>query len=367
MLQQQQATQHERDAQALREARRLADEVLRPMAGALDRSGAYPTAVLQAIAATGIMGMSIPQTEGGLDLSYRVQVELFATLAEGCLAITFILTQHHGCSTLFTASPNTAVRARWLPQLASGAAHGASGFNFLNLPPERATMLAKRVPGGYCFNGSMPWVTAAHHSAVVAAGGVLPDMNQILVAVDLPQAVAMGTARIDPPMQLAALTASDTTVVHFTDLFAPDEDLILGPTPAVLKAAPRPAMVYVPTALTVGHARASLNVLEEIAAHKGGTAREMAHWVRHEADRLERDILGALASGDFDRMPELRGRGNVLAARAAHLALIAAGGTGYRVESPAQRLYREAGFFSIWSASGQVVPATLAHLLQPLV
>jgi alkylation response protein AidB-like acyl-CoA dehydrogenase len=356
-------SQSERDAEALRTARHLAESVLLPAATAIDRTGIYPGDIMHALAEAGLMGIAIPQAEGGLDLSYRAQSELFSILTEGCLAASFILTQHHSCTSLFAASPNKEVRSRWLPSLASGTIHGASGFNFLNLPPEKAPMRAIPVDGGYRLTGSMPWVTAAHESDVIAAGAVLPDLTQIMVAVPLRQALAEGTAGIDPPLDLAALTASDTTIVHFDNLFAPAEDLMLGPDQAVLKATFRGATTYVPTAMTVGHARAALAVLEEIAARKGELPREMADWVRHEADRLAADIDAALAVGDFSQAPGLRGRGNALSVRAAHCVLIAAGGTGYRQEAAAQRLYREAGFFSVWSVGSTVIPETLSHLL----
>ncbi len=366
MLQAESTNQQERDAATLEAARRLTAEVLRPAAAEIDRTGAYPLAQMQKLAAAGFMGISIPVLEGGSDLSFQAQAELFMILAEGCLTVAFILTQHHGCSTLFTASQNTAMRRRWLPELASGNAHGGSGFNFLNMPPERAPMLAVPVEGGYRLTGSLPWVTAAHQSDVVAAGAILPDMTQIMAAVPLRPALAAGTATIDPPMQLAGLTASDTTVIHCMDLFAPAESIILGPDPAILKATFRGATTYVPTALTIGHARAALALLDEAASRKGGPASAMAEWVRREADALQRAVLGALAADDFSRAARLRGRGNTLAARAAHFALIVGGGTGYRQAETAQRLYREAGFFSVWSVSGEIIPQTLANLLSPL-
>ncbi len=353
------------DAQALAAATRIAAEVLAPQADAQDASGDFPQAQIHAIAAAGLLGMAIARDYGGLDLAYLTQAHAFAALAAGDLTSAFIASQHQACTTLVTASPRAAQRDRWLPGLASGALHGGNGFNFLNFPPERAPMRAEPVAGGYLWRGALPWVTAAHHADVLVAGAVLPDGMQILAAIPLRALLAAGeaTVTVDPPMDLVALAASDTTVVHCHDHFVAEDAVLLGPGPNLLKSTGRGATTYVPTAMTLGHARHCLHVLDDAAARKGGTNAEMADWLRAQITRFDADLSAALLPGDFDQAPVLRGRGNALAARAAHLALIAGGGTGYRRDQTAQRLYREAGFFSVWSASGAVIPETLTHLL----
>lgn len=358
----------ERDSQALAAAEHIAAAVLRPLANDLDRRGGFPAAQLEAIRAAGLAGMGIPAAFGGLECSELAQARCFAALAAGDVTPAFVLTQHQSCASLVAASPRLDLRARWLPGLADGTLHGANGFNFLNFPPERAPMRAEIVPGGYRLRGELPWVTAAAHSDLLAAGAVLPDGAQVLLAIPLRRDLAAQPERIrvDPPLDLAALAASATTVVRCDDYVVPDDAVILGPGPDLLKTTVRGATAYVPTALTLGHARACREIVQDAAARKGGTARAMADWLSAEIDRLDEDMVGALEYGDFTQAPMLRGRGNALAARAAHFALIAGGGTGYRRDRTPQRLYREAGFFSVWSVSGQIIPETLAHLLAPL-
>lgn len=354
-----------RDAQALDCAKQLASEVLRPHANATDSTGAWPREQLRAIAAAGLAGIAIPQPMGGLELSYLAQARVFTALAEGGLATAFIMTQHHACTTLVDATPHESVRRRWLPGLASGELHGANGFNFLNFPPERAPMKATPVAGGYRLDGVLPWVTAAHHSDLLVAGAVLPDGMQLLVAIPLRAELASGRGKIsvDAPMDLMALAASDTTVVRCDGYEVAAADVMLGPGPDLLKTTFRGGTPYVPTAMTIGHARASLQVIEEVAARKQGTNTTMPDWLRTEISRLDDAVTAALTAGDFARAPELRGQGNALVTRAAHLALIAGGGTGYKRDQTPQRLYREAAFFSVWSVSGTIIPETLTHLI----
>ncbi len=356
---------NQRAEAALAEAARIARDVLRPQADATDGSGVYPLAQIHAIAQAGLLGMAIPTAYGGLDLPYLAQAQAFAELAAGDLTAAFIASQHHACTTLVTATPRQELRDRWLPGLASGQLHGANGFNFLNFPPERAPMKAVPVEGGYRWHGMLPWVTAAHHSDLLVAGAVLPDGMQILAAIPLREALSGGDSRIsvDAPMELMALAASDTTVVRCADYFVAEAEVLLGPGPNLLKTTFRGATAYVPTAMTLGHARHCLDVIAAIAERKGGTAVEMADWLRAQVDHFAADFAATLVAGDFESAPVLRGRGNALAARAAHLALIAGGGTGFRRDQTPQRLYREAGFFSVWSVSGAIIPETLSHLL----
>ena len=357
------AIDEERDRQALAAAEAIAANVL--LRNADGNDGQFSRDAFAALAESGLMGMAIPRTMGGLELSFSGQARVFAALAAGDLTPTFVLSQHQGCTTLVAVTPHAHLRERWLPALARGAAHGANGFNFLNLPLERAPMKARPVAGGYLFDGTLPWVTAAHHSDILAAGAVLPDGNQILAAIPLKADVTKddGTISIDPAMELAALSGSDTTEVRCDGYFVADSDILLGPSPQVLKTTFRGATGYVPTAIITGHIKSSLVLIEDAAARRGGTAQQIAAWLRAELTAFETALYAALAQGDFESAPVLRGKANALSARAAHLALIVGGGTGYRVGHTAQRLYREAGFFSVWSASGTIIPETLTHLL----
>jgi butyryl-CoA dehydrogenase len=332
----------------------------------LDAEAAFPAQALRAFASAGVFGMNIPLEYGGLDLSFRAQAGIFSRLAEADLTAAFVLSQHQACASLLVASPNPAIRARWLRRMAVGEALGANGFNFLNFPPDRAPMRAERHGDSFRLAGTMPWVTAAGECHVLAAGAVLPDSDQILAALPMSDLLAGhdSRVRVPPAMELAALTGSATTEVQCDALDVPAEDLALGPGRDLLKSALRGATVYVPTAAALGHARASLRLIEDVARRKGGTAVETAAWLAERIIALDAGLTAALLAHDFTQAPILRGRANALAARAAHLALISGGGTGFRQGERAQQLYREAGFFSVWSVSGAIIPQTLTHLLQ---
>lgn len=355
----------ERDRAALAAAKAITQMLLLRRDAPPSPADPFPAQPLDAIAHAGLLGIAINEQYGGLDLSYLAQAQVFAALTEGEITSAFVASQHHACTTLMQVAQHPRLRDRWLPGLAAGDLRGANGFNFLNFPPDRAPMKATVVPDGFRLNGALPWVTAAHHSDLLVAGAVMPDGLQVLVAIPLGEALAQsqGEIRVDAPMDLMALAGSDTTVVRCNDYFVPAEQVILGPGRDVLRSAGRHSATYVPTAMTLGHARHCLRLIADIAEQKGGPALDMADWLSKAIDRFDHQLTCALTANDFEAMPILRGEGNALAAHAAHLALIAGGGTGYREGQLAQRLYREAGFFSVWSVSGTIIPETLHHLL----
>lgn len=338
---------------ALGLARALSRDVLEAASDGVEELP-YPAPQMQALSASGLFAMAVPRDFGGMELPYRDQARIFAILAEGCLTTAFVFSQHHVFCAMVTAAEDNALRKKLLPGLARAEIHGANGINFLHLPPERAPMRARKVEGGWRYSGTLPWTTAAAHSDLLAAGAVNEDGLQMVCAV--PMRNTAGVA-IDPPMRLAALTASETTSVHFDEVFVPDASVLLGPATEILKTHLGPT-TFVATAVTLGHARRSIRLA---SATKAPAIAARVDALRQDLHVFERDFEEALEAQNRARVPPLRGRGNVLAMRAAYLALIACGGTGFREGGTSNRLYREAAFFSVWSVGGDVIPRTLEN------
>ena len=80
----------------VREAQRIADEVLFPNAVATDRAGVLPRENLDALAAAGLYGLAGPPWAGGLDADFATVCEVTEIVCGGCLTTGFVWTQHHG-------------------------------------------------------------------------------------------------------------------------------------------------------------------------------------------------------------------------------------------------------------------------------
>ena len=120
-------------------ARRLADEVLFPLALDADTAGVVPVAQLQALADAGFYGISTY-------CDAPLIAELIETIASGCLTTTFVWTQHLGATAAAWYSKGP-VRDELSVALATGAKRGGVAFAHMlrpvrhSPPPNRMVMV----------------------------------------------------------------------------------------------------------------------------------------------------------------------------------------------------------------------------------
>lgn len=346
------------DQKILEEVRDLANQLLRPNASDLDRTGRYPAEQMRAVAELGLNGMGIDREYGGLGLSPKLQGQILIELAAACTTTAFILGQRKICSSLLSLSENEEARRRWLPELARGSVQAADAVNYLRQPPERAPMRAVTLgdsgeASGYRLNGTMTWVTASHHSDVFVCGAVVEDGRQIVAVVPKDD-----YAQVTDTVELMAFQASDTAQVVLQDCFVPAQARIHGPRLDVLpeawnqrglSAPQKVIMAFLPVVLALGHMRTTVERVRENMLAKGRSGEIVYERTRREVESLTADILAALDAHDATNAVELRVRTNYLIQFVANVALLVAGGTGYRRDSDIQRFFREAAFWSVWS------------------
>jgi len=100
-------------------ARRIADDVLFPLAQTVDRSS-IPTSHFDALRAAGLFSLAgTPPSEAR---------RVMATIAGGCGATFFVWVQHHGVVRTVAASSNAIVRDALLPSLLDGSTIGGTAF-----------------------------------------------------------------------------------------------------------------------------------------------------------------------------------------------------------------------------------------------
>ena len=100
-------------------ARRIADDVLFPVALETDRAGEIPVALLDAIADAGLFGIAGPSWAGGLDADFKTMCDAVEALSSGCLTTAFVWVQHHGAVRAAAASENEPAR-EWAEPLCRG-------------------------------------------------------------------------------------------------------------------------------------------------------------------------------------------------------------------------------------------------------
>ncbi len=107
-------------------ARDFAQSVLAPNAAQWDRDAALPDEVVRQMGELGLLGMLVPEAQGGSktdDLAYAMAIE---EIAAGCASCATLMSVHNsvGCVPILRFG-TAAQQAQWLPRLASGEVIGA--------------------------------------------------------------------------------------------------------------------------------------------------------------------------------------------------------------------------------------------------
>ena len=334
-------------------AAQVADEVLAPSAERTDAAGVVPRSHLRALTAAGLSGLFGPREYGGAEAPPDVVREVFETLAGACGVTFFVWAQHHGPVRMLAASPNAELKDRHLADLCAGRLLGGVAFAYLRRPGPPA-VTARPAPGGFRVDGEAPWVTSwGLADLFLVAARMDDDVLWFLV----PGASGPGL-RPSEPLALAAMGASATVRVVFDGLAVPEDDLLLRQPLADWQAHDR-VVTAQPNPAVFGIAATCCRLLgpDGAALDSERTACRARSYALADQHRTDDDHLASLT--------EARAWSYDVALRAAAALVASAGGRSMERSHPAQRLLREAAFFTIQAQTPGLRAATLARLAQP--
>ncbi|MEU5181955.1 acyl-CoA dehydrogenase family protein [Streptomyces longwoodensis] len=332
-------------------ARDLSDDLLAPNAQQVDRSG-LPASHLDALRASGLLGVSAPRTCGGAEASDRVARVVQEVLARGCCSTWFVQAQHQSSLRLIARS-ELPVRERLLPRLASGALLAGVAYAHVRARPH-IPVRATEHRGGWRFDGTVAWYTGWGLNDVMLLAGVGRDDEVVFACAEAKEQPGL---RASAPMRLAALSASRTVSLELDGLRLPPESLVLRvPRDEWTRGDLARASNVSPAVF--GVAEAALRLLEE-SAQAAPTARELRSRL---AETRRRAYELADRPATHRRVHEriaLKLRAHDLLHTVTTAAIVAGGGRTMVLDHPAQRLARESLFLLI---QGQTSPVRRAHL-----
>lgn len=330
---------------ALREARRVADEVLFPDAVKVDEADRVPTSHLDLLAEEGFYGLAAPEDMATLDMpDFPSVLRLVEILAGGCLTTTFVWIQHHGLVLALGDSRNTTLRDVYLADLTTGQRRAGMAIGSA-IRPGPPSLRAERVDGGYVFDGAAPWVTGWGMIDVLYTAG--RDADDVVVGAVL-DATESETISVEP-LSMLAVQASRTVTVRFARHFVPDERVITTQPQAEYLRGDAESLRFTGT-LSLGVAERAITLLDSDA---GGLAAEL------------NTVRANLLAADAEQVPVARAAGSELAMRATSAYAVSYGSKSLLPDGHAQRLVREATFLLLFGSRPGIRAALLEQLTAP--
>jgi alkylation response protein AidB-like acyl-CoA dehydrogenase len=351
------------------EARALARNVFAPRAAESDRAAAPPRENLEALAAAGLLGLTVPARLGGREASAAAVRHVLEEIAAGCGVTAFCAFQHLVACRHLASSGNEALSARVLPALATGARLATVAFSHLRRsgPPCVRAVPAPGPEGGYLFEGTAPWATGIGLVDDVLLAATRDDGTSVWAYLPLDRGMALEPS---PPIPLLAMSASGTVSLRCQGLFVGPEEIVKLVTPEELSRDTAPAALFF-SALSLGATEAAIRVLEEQAARTGEPAIGAAAIRFAAALREARAAVDAQAERPL--APEVeadwlatRAATIALGVRAGHAAFTACGGAATALDHPAARILREAALYTTTAQTTLLRAATLAQLTADL-
>ncbi|MBD0710865.1 MULTISPECIES: acyl-CoA dehydrogenase family protein [unclassified Streptomyces] len=336
----------------------VAATVLGPVAERTAVTG-VPVTHLEALAGCGAYGLVGYEPPEGSGLTHgEVVREVHELLSAADPSTWFVHVQHFALVKALVKSPHTALRDRWLPELATGRKRSTAGFAYLRQPEPPVS--ARETDGGWRLDGRVPWMTGWGLADMAVLGAVAPGDRALFVRADCGPRARDGLVAVDSA-PLWAMDGTHTSAVEIRDLFVPHEDVIsLEPRTEwahgydLENANAQPAVF--------GHLRAAVDLLLATAPRAGAAYETLALRLAEQAARLRTE---AYALRD-EQPPEkevaartgIRAAALDLGVRAATACVAATGGRAVRYGDTAGRLAREALFHLVQAQTPGLREAT---------
>ena len=349
---------HETSANALLAAvREVAQGPLAAVVESIDRTGYYPRAELQQLAALGAMSAHLDGEAGPGD--FGLSIRAMAEASRVCGATGFMMWCQAVCGLYMQQSGNPALNGDALMAHVRGDTLGGTALsNPMKSYAQIESLLLKATPveGGYIVNGSLPWVSnlGPDHSCGAIAAVVNGDEHIGREVMFLLRCDAPGVELRECP-SFSAMEGTGTYALRLKDHFIGVDDVIADAAKPFI-ARIRAAFVMLQCGMAVGVTQGAIDSIWEVEAQLGHVNQFLED--RPDALQAELDALTArvikLAETPYNPSVEFfidvldaRAHGAELSLRAAQSALLHQGARGYLMSSAVQRRVRESHFVAI--------------------
>ena len=366
-------------------ARDFAQSVLAPNAAQWDRDAALPNEVVRQMGELGLLGMLVPEAQGGSktdDLAYALAIE---EVAAGCASCATLMSVHNsvGCVPILRFGTTTQ-QSQWLPRLASGEVIGA----FCLTEPQAGSeadalrtraVLENGVDGDHwVITGAKQFITNGRRAGMAIVFAVTdPELGKkglsaFIVPTDTPGFI------VEREEHKMGIRASDTCAISLQGVRVP-MDHLLGQRGEGLKIALanlEGGRIGI-GAQAVGIARAALDAARAYARERTQFGKPIAE---HQAiSQLLADMHTRLNAARLmvHHAAQLRTAGVPCISEASQAKLMASevaewvcsqaiqvhGGNGYLQDYAVERHYRDARITQIYEGTSQIQKIVIARQL----
>jgi butyryl-CoA dehydrogenase len=362
-----------------RTLRDFAEGEIKPHAAHADSSGELPWAAIHKMPALGLLGMQVPEADGGAGMDTLMASIAIEELGRVCGSTALSVSAHNGlCCGPLVAWGTPAQKEKYFPQLLSGQKLGSLALTEPNAGSDlaNARTLAKREADTWVINGSKAWITNVKFAPVVVTftrTKAEPGTSSFSMILVEPGTEGL---TVHAPERKMGLKASPTHMLSYDNVRVP-ADMLLGQegrgfqqTMATLDSG-RISIGALSVGLAQGAFEEGIKYARQREAFGSPIAQHQAiQWMIADA-ALEIDAARLMVY----RAAWLRDQGRPFGKEAAMAKLFASevaervcfnavqihGSYGYSAEFPVERMYRDQRLMSIGEGTSQIQRMVIAR------
>lgn len=213
-----------RQEEIVNEARRFADEEVRPRAGEFDACEELPRDIISRMAEKKFLLASLPEAYGGLSLDPLYYGYLTEAITKACCSTGGLITVESSLvGEALLRCGSTDLKDKWLPPMASGEKIGAFALSEPEVGSDAGAVRTRyRLEGGgFVLNGHKKWISF----------GAIADFFIVLASCDEQRTAFIVERRFDgvrtlPMKGLLARRASHVAQVELENVYVPGENVI---------------------------------------------------------------------------------------------------------------------------------------------